>query len=164
MIVDTINELNQQLKKSWSLSFRQQIKKKQLILMSDASFKSTGYVIMIEDDPNQKLRSRIKTYCPLGRNHLIQHNLKCRYTQTSSFQFILHFLNLDILCVFPVIVFRDNSSVTRFFQTEITPPPLWNACDYVIQYSFVKGHAAGTMNKAIDFLSRAEVNRLKNSE
>ena len=60
--------------------------------------------------------------------------------------------------VFPVIVFTDNRSVTRFFQTKIIPPPLWNACDYVLQYNFVIAHVAGAMNTAADFLSRAEVN------
>ena len=60
--------------------------------------------------------------------------------------------------VFPVIVFTDNRSVTRFFQTKIIPPPLWNACHYVLQYNFVIAHVAGAMNTAADFLSRAEVN------
>ena len=63
--------------------------------------------------------------------------------------------------VFPVIVFTDNHSVTRFFQTKIIPPPLWNACDYVLQYNFVIAHVAGAMNtrcRSHDFLSRAEVN------
>ena len=27
----------------------------------------------------------------------------------------------------PVIILTDNKSVTRFFQTKIIPPPLWNA-------------------------------------
>ena len=60
--------------------------------------------------------------------------------------------------IFPVIVFTDNRSVTRFFQTKIIPPPLWNACDYVLQYNFVIAHVAGAMNAAADFRSRAEVN------
>ena len=59
--------------------------------------------------------------------------------------------------IFPVIVFTDNRSVTRFFQIKIIPPPLWNACDYVLQYNFVIAHVAGAMNTATDFLSRAEV-------
>ena len=54
--------------------------------------------------------------------------------------------------------FTDNRSVTRFFQTKIIPPPLWNACDYVLQYNFVIAHVAGAMNTAADFLSRAEPN------
>ena len=60
--------------------------------------------------------------------------------------------------VFPVIVFTDNRSTTRFFQTKLLLPPLWNACDFVLQYNFVIAHVAGAMNTAADFLSRAEIN------
>ena len=58
---------------------------------------------------------------------------------------------------FPVIVFTDNRSVTRFFQTKMISPALWNACDYVLQYNFVIAHVAGSMNTAADFSSRTEV-------
>ena len=59
---------------------------------------------------------------------------------------------------FPVIVFTDNRSVTRVFQTKIIPPPLWNPCDYVLKNNFVIAHVAGAMNTAVDLISRAEVN------
>ena len=59
---------------------------------------------------------------------------------------------------FPVIVFTDNRAVTRFFQTKSIPPALWNACDYVLKYNFVRAHVAGAMNTAVDFLSRTEIN------
>ena len=59
---------------------------------------------------------------------------------------------------FPVIVFTDNRSVTRFFQAKLIHPALWNACDYVLQYNFVIAHVAGSMKTAADFLSRTEVN------
>ena len=44
---------------------------------------------------------------------------------------------------FPVIVFTDNRSVTRFFQTKMVPPALWNVCDYVLQCIFVIAYVAG---------------------
>ena len=62
---------------------------------------------------------------------------------------------------FHVIVSTDNRSLTRFFQTEIKPPPIWNACNYVLQYNFVKPHVAGANNAAADFLSRADVNPME---
>ena len=34
--------------------------------MTDASFTAAGYAIMIEDDPNQKLQSRRKTYASIA--------------------------------------------------------------------------------------------------
>ena len=160
---DTFNELNQQLEKSCSLALKQPIKNKQLILMTDASFTAAGYAIMIEDDPNQKLQSRRKTYAPIafGSKTFNPTQIKMSIYFILSKQFILRFPKLDTSCggsVFPVIVFTDNHSVTRFFQTKIIPPPLWNACDYVLQYNFVIAHVAGAMNTAADLLSRAEIN------
>ena len=57
----------------------------------------------------------------------------------------------------PVIILTDNKSVTRFFQTKIIPPTLWNACDYVMQYSFTIAHIPGKNNTAADYLSRLEI-------
>ena len=34
--------------------------------MSDASFTAAGYVILIEDDPQQKLQPKRKTYAPIA--------------------------------------------------------------------------------------------------
>ena len=34
--------------------------------MPNASFMAAGYAIMIEDDPNQKLQSKRKTYAPIA--------------------------------------------------------------------------------------------------
>ena len=57
----------------------------------------------------------------------------------------------------PTIVLTDNKSVTRFFQTKMIPPALWNACDYVMQFNFLIAHVPGKMNTAADFLSRLEL-------
>ena len=50
----------------------------------------------------------------------------------------------------------DNRSVTRFFQTKITPPPLWNAFECVIQFNFIIAHIPGKKITAADYLSRME--------
>ena len=57
----------------------------------------------------------------------------------------------------PTIVLTDNKSVTRFFHTKAIPPSLWNACDYVMQFSFKIAHIAGSVNTAADFPSRLEL-------
>ena len=131
--------------------------------MTDASFTAAGYAIMIEDDPNQKLRSRRKTYAPIafGSKTFNPTQLKMSFYAKEFLAIYFAFSEFGHLMwgsVFPVLVFTDNRSITRFFQTKIIPPPLWNACDYVIQYNFVIAHVAGAMNTAADFLSRAEVN------
>ena len=57
----------------------------------------------------------------------------------------------------PVIIMTDSKSVTRFFQRKMTPPPLWNACDFVLQFNFTIAHIPGRINTAADFLSRLEM-------
>ena len=57
----------------------------------------------------------------------------------------------------PTIVSTDNKSVTRFFQTKAIPPSLWYASDYVVQFNFKIAHIPGSMNTAVDFLSRLEL-------
>ena len=37
------------------------------------------------------------------------------------------------------------------------PPPLWNACDFVLQFNFTIAHIPGKMNTAADFLSRLDM-------
>ena len=59
----------------------------------------------------------------------------------------------------PVIIMTDRKSVTRFLQTKMIPPPLWNACDFVLQFNFTVAHIPGKMNTAADFLSRLETDR-----
>ena len=56
-----------------------------------------------------------------------------------------------------VIILTDNKSITRFFQTKIIPPTLWNACDYVIQFNSTIAHIPGKNNTAADYLSRLEI-------
>ena len=55
------------------------------------------------------------------------------------------------------IVLTDNKSVTRFFQTKVIPPSLWNACDYVLQFNFKTENIAGSINTASDFFSIFEL-------
>ena len=51
----------------------------------------------------------------------------------------------------PVIIMTDSKSVTRFFQTKMSAPPLWNACDFVLQFNFSIAHIPWKMNTAADF-------------
>ena len=57
----------------------------------------------------------------------------------------------------PKIIMTDSKPVTRFFQTKMIPPPLWNACDFVLQFNFTIAHIPGKMNTAADFLFRLEM-------
>ena len=58
----------------------------------------------------------------------------------------------------PVIIMTDSKSVTRFFQTKMIPPPLWNAYnEFVLQFNFAIAHIPGETNTAADFLTRLEM-------
>ena len=61
----------------------------------------------------------------------------------------------------PIIVLI-NKSVTRFFQTKMIPPSLWNACDLVLQFHFKIAHVPGRMNTAADFLYRLIISPKEN--
>ena len=168
-ILEAFKNLNQQLEQSCKLALEQPIKNKQLILMTDASFTVAGYAIMIEDDPDQKLQSRRKTYAPIAfaSKTFNPTQLKMSIYAKEFLAIYFAFSEFGQLMwgsVFTVIVFTDNKSVTRFFQNKIIPPALWNACDYVLQYNFVIAHVAGAMNTAADFQSRAESNPTENLE
>ena len=65
-MVEDFTNLNKLLENSCQLALKQLLKDKQLIVMSDASFTAPGYAIRIEDDPNQKLQSKRKTYAPIA--------------------------------------------------------------------------------------------------
>ena len=168
-LVEDFTNLNKLLENSCQLALRQPLKDKQLIVMSDASFIAAGYAIMIEDDPNQKLQSKRKTYAPIAFG-----SKTFNPTQTKLSIYAKEFLSIYFAFVefghlmwgstFPVLVFTDNRSVTRFFQAKLIPPALWNACDYVLQYNFVIAHVAGSMNTAADFLSRTEINPVEKLE
>ena len=55
---ETFDSVNKPMKKP--------IRRKQLVLMTDASFRSSGSAVMIEDNPGQNVQSNRKTYLPVA--------------------------------------------------------------------------------------------------
>ena len=130
--------------------------------MTDASFRSAGYALMIEDNPNQKIHSKRKTYAPeaFGSKIFSPAQLKmsiCSKEFLATYMAFLEFAQILWEATKPTIFLTDNKSVTRFFQTKAIPPALWNACDYVLQFNFKIAHIAGSVNTAAEFLSRFEL-------
>ena len=62
----TFDSVNKALSDACQLALKQPIHGKQLVLMTDASFRSAGYALMIEDNPDQKIQSKRKTYAPIA--------------------------------------------------------------------------------------------------
>ena len=85
----TFDSVNKALSDACELTLKQPIPGKQLILMTDASFRSAGYAIMIENNLDQKLQSKRKTYGPwrLAQKLSRPCNTKCPNTTKHFWQF-----------------------------------------------------------------------------
>ena len=159
---ETFDSVNTALSDACELALKQPIPGKQLILMTDASFRCAGYALMIEDNPDQKIKSKRKTYAPVafGSKFFSPAQLKMSIYSKEFLAIYMAFLEVAHIlweATKPTIVLTDNKSVTRFFQTKASPPALWNACDYVLHFNFEMAHFAGSVNTAADFLSRHEL-------
>ena len=159
---ETFDSVNKALSDACQLALKQPIPGKQLVLITDASFRSAGYALMIEGNPHQKIQSKRKTYAPVAFGSKIFSPAQLKMSIYSK-EFLaidmafLEFAHILREATKPIIVLTDNKSVTRFFQTKAIPPSLWNACDYVLQFNFKIAHVAGSVNTAADFLSRLEL-------
>ena len=159
---ETFGSVNKALSDACQLALKQPIPGKHLILRTDASFRSAGYALMIEDNPEQKIPIKKENVCTsrLGSKVPPPAQLKMSIYSKEFLATCMAFLEFaQILWETskPTIVLTDNKSVTRFFQTKAIPPSLWNACDYVLQFNFKIAHIAGSINTVADFLSRLEL-------
>ena len=159
---ETFDSANTALSNACELALKQPIPGKQLVLMTDASFRSAEYAFMIEDNPDQKIQSKRKTYAPVAFGSKIFSPAQLKMSIYSKeflaiYMAFLEFAHILWEATKPTIVLTDNKSVTRFFQTKAIPPALRNACDYVLQFNFKIAHIAGSVNTAADFLSRLEL-------
>ena len=59
---ETFDSIHKALSDAYKLALKQPIPGKQLGLMTDASFRSAGYALMIADNPDQNIQSNRKTY------------------------------------------------------------------------------------------------------
>ena len=158
----TFDSVNKALSDACELALKQPIPGKQLVLMTDACFRSAGYALMIENNPNQEIQSKRKTFAPVafGSKTLSPAQLKMSSYSKEILAIYMAFLEFAYILwetSKPTIVLTDNKSVTRFFQTKAIPPSLWNACDYVLQFNFKIAHIAGSINTGANFLPRLEL-------
>ena len=62
---EIFDSVNKALTDACKLALKQPVLGKQLVLMTDASFISAGNALMIEDNPDQKIQSKRRTYAPV---------------------------------------------------------------------------------------------------
>ena len=159
---ETFDSVNKALSDACELALKKLIPGKQLVLMTDASFRSARFALITEDNPDQKIQSKRKTYAPVAFGSKIFHPAQLKMSIYSKdflaiYMAFLEFAHILWEATKSTIVLTDNKSVTHFFQTKAIPPAVWNACDYVLQYNFKIAHIAGSVNTAADFLSRLEL-------
>ena len=63
---ETFDSVNKVLSDACALALKQPIPGKQLVMMTDASFRSAGHALMIEDNPDQKIQAKRKTCAPVA--------------------------------------------------------------------------------------------------
>ena len=159
---ETFDTVNKALIDACELTPKQPILGEQPVLMTDASFRSAGYALMIEDNQDQKIQSKRKTYAPVAFGSKVFSPAQLDMSIYSKKVLAIHMAFLEFAHILwetskYTIVLLDNKSVTRFFQTKAIPPSLWNACDYVLQLNFKIAHIAGSVITSADFFSRLEL-------
>ena len=154
--------LSTQLANACDMSLRLPIANLQYVILSDASYYSAGYVLMIEDYTTNQQGDTVKSYAPVAFGSKI---FNPTYLKLSIYakEFLAVYFAFDTFAhilwgaQLPVLVLTDNRSLTRFFQAKTIPTPLWTAVDQVLNFSFILGHIPGKANAAADFLSRVNV-------
>ena len=155
-------EIHEALDRCRQLALRQPLPGKQLVFMADASFQQAGYAVLIEDDPILKHTSTRKTYAPIAYGSKTYSPSQMEMSVYAN-EFLTIYMAFKEVghsvwgATKPVIIMTDSKSVTRFFPTKKIPPPLWNACNFVLQFNFTIAHIPGKMNTAADFSSPLEM-------
>ena len=131
---ETFDSVNKALSDACELALKQPITGKQLVLMTDASFRSAGYALMIEDNPDQKIQSKRKTYAPVAFGSNIFSPAQIEKSIFSKDFLVIYMAFLEFAHILwkatkRTIVLTYNKSVNRFSQTKAIPSALWNACD-----------------------------------
>ena len=161
-IMKEFREINESLDRCCQLAMRQPLPGKQMVLMTDAICQAGAYAVLMENDPNQRYSSTRITYAPIANGSKTYSPSQIKISIYSkeflpNYMAFKEFGNKFWGATKPVITMTDSKSVTTLFQTKMITPPLWNACDFVLQFNFTIAHIAGKMNTAADFLSRLEM-------
>ena len=95
-LTETFHSVNRDFIDACELALKQRLPVQWLVWMRHRSFRSAGYALMIEDNPDHKSQTKRKFYTPWCSDlkSSPQHNLKCRYFQRNFEQITWHFLSL----------------------------------------------------------------------
>ena len=131
--------------------------------MTNTSFGSAGYALMVAYNQDQKSQPNGKTYAPVAFGSKLLSSPQPKMSFYLNECLAIYIALLDFRHILwettqSTIVSTDDKSVTQFFQTKVFSPALWKVCDYALKFNFEIVHiAGGSVNTAPDFLSRLEL-------
>ena len=141
----------------------------QYVILCDAGYYSSGFVLMIEDYLEQKDEKRKQAYAPVSYGSQL-FNANQFKKSTYCKKFLTLYFALEYFSHFiwgaekPVIILTDNRSLTSFFQSKSLHPALWNFMDRVIAYNIVLAHIPGRAKAAAAFVSRMQTDPTQSLE
>ena len=156
-IMKEFRELNEALNPCCQLALRQPLPGETLVLMTDASFQSAGYAVLIEDDLNQKYTSTRKIYARVAygsKTYTPSHTKMIIYAKELL---IIPVTFKDFKHTFrgatkPVIILSDGESVTKFLSQKYDSSVLKECLRFLLQFNFTIAHTPGKRNTAAAFL------------
>ena len=130
--------------------------------MTDASFRSAGDALMIEENQDQKIQSKRKTLVPVafGSKVFSPTQLKTLILPNAILALYMSFIEFTPVVgetTITKMVITGNTLITPFFKTKAVPKEFWNACDDVLQFNIKVAHIAYSVNTSADFLSILEL-------
>ena len=129
---------------------------------NDASFRTAGYVLTMDDNPHQKIQTKRKTYSCLafGSNIFSPVQLKTSFYSTiflTIYMSFLEFAHILWQATRPTVVRTEKRSVKLFFQTRAIPSVVWKHMWLCVPNSIQNSTVSGSVNTTADFLSRLEL-------
>ena len=156
-----LNDLKADLTRATDLTLHLAKPGLQYVILCDASFRGTGFVLMIEDYLIDQKGKTKKTYAPVSFGSRLftttELNFSAYYKEFLVLFFALdHFAHIIWGATKPVLVLTDNRSLTQIFQSKGIHPSLWNCIDRVSSFNILLAHIPGKANSAADFLSHMQ--------
>ena len=116
-LLDNYKAINAALAEACGMALKQPITGRQDIQMTDASFRASGYALMIEEDNDKKLNSIKKTFAPVAFGSKVFSPAQLKMSHyCEEFLAIYHaFLEYSLILwetTLTTLVMTDNRSVT----------------------------------------------------
>ena len=128
-ILDSFETLKEKLKTTATQTLRLAKPGLQYVILCDASYHSSGFVLMIEDYVKNEKGEDVKSYAPVSFGSKVFNTAQLKMSIYCK-EFLSLYFALETFSHFiwgsekPVLILTDNKSLTRFFQAKTIPPAL----------------------------------------